>query len=343
MTRLRSALLALSFFAVTPIVAPAQAEAAEVNLYTTREAGLLKPLTDRFTAETGIQVNTVFVQGGLAERLAAEGSRSRADVAIVVDVGNLMELVDRDLSQPIRSEVLEGAIPANLRDPQGRWFALSTRARAIYASRERISEADAKALTYEALAEPRFKGRVCIRSGQHPYNTALFSTLLIAHGEPWLRDYLTKLKGNLARRAAGGDREVARDIMAGICDVGVANTYYAGLMLSGRGGEEQKLWGEAVRVVLPGRETAVNITGAIVTRHAPNRAEALRLLEFMVSPEAQTVYANGNFENPVRPGTPTNPIVESFGDLTPRDVSMPEVAARRAAVSRIVDEVGFDR
>ncbi len=337
MTRLRSILLALPL-----LLAPFAAGAAEVNLYTTREAGLLRPLTERFTAETGIAVNTVFVQGGLAERLAAEGSRSRADVAIVVDVGNLMELVDRDLAQPLRSEALESAIPAPLRDPQGRWFALSTRARAIYASRERMPEAEAARLTYEDLADPRFKGRVCIRSGQHPYNTALFSTLMIEHGEAWLRDYLTRLKANLARRAAGGDREVARDIMAGICDVGVANTYYAGLMLSGRGGDEQKRWGEAVRVVLPAG-TAVNISGAVVTRHAPNRAEAQRLLEFMVSAEAQTAYANGNFENPVRPGTPTNPIVEGFGTLTPRDVSMPEVAARRAAVSRIVDEVGFDR
>ena len=339
MTRPKKAvLLALSLLA-----APFAAVAAEVNLYTTREPGLLRPLTERFTQETGIQVNTVFVQGGLAERLEAEGSRSRADVAMVVDVGNLMELVDRNLTQPVQSRVLEEAVPANLRAPDGRWFALSTRARAIYASRERIPEAEAAKLTYEDLAEPRFKGRVCIRSGQHPYNTALFSILMIHHGEAWLRDYLTKLKGNLARRATGGDREVARDILAGICDVGLANTYYAGLMLSGRGGDEQKRWGEAVRVILPPNETAVNISGAVVTRHAPHRAEAIRLLEFMVSPEAQQIYANGNFENPVRPGTPTNPIVESFGTLAPRDVSMPEVAARRATVSRIVDEVGFDR
>lgn len=334
----KAALLALSL-----LLAPLAARAAEVNLYTTREPGLMRPLTERFTQETGIQVNTVFVQGGLAERLAAEGSRSRADVAMVVDVGNLMELVDRNLTQPVKSATLESAIPANLRDAEGRWFALSTRARAIYASRERIPEAEAAKLTYEELAEPRFKGKVCIRSGQHPYNTALFSILMIEHGETWLRDYLTKLKGNLARRATGGDREVARDILAGICDVGLANTYYAGLMLSGRGGEEQKRWGEAVRVVLPANETAVNISGGAVTRHAPNRAEAVRFLEFLASPEAQQLYADGNFENPVRPGTTMNEIVAGFGPLVPRNVSLPEVAARRAAASRIVDEVGFDR
>ncbi|WP_426959630.1 extracellular solute-binding protein [Muricoccus radiodurans] len=334
---IRPLLLALS------LLAPAAAGAAEVNVYTTREPGLMRPLTERFTRETGIAVNSVFVQGGLAERIAAEGARSRADVAMVVDVGNLMELVDRDLAQPVQSAALEAAIPAGLRDPQGRWFALSTRARAIYVSRERVPEAEAAALTYEALAEPRWRGRVCIRSGQHPYNTALFSILMVDHGEAWLRTYLTNLRGNLARRATGGDREVARDILAGICDVGLANTYYAGLMLSGAGGDEQRRWGEAVRVILPPGHTAVNISGAVVAKNAPNRAEAVRFLEWLVGEEAQTLYANGNFENPVRPGTPTNPIVQGFGELRPRNVSLPEVAARRAAASRIVDEVGFDR
>ncbi len=319
------------------------AMAAEVNLYTTREPALIRPLLERFTQQTGTTVNTVFVQGGLAERLAAEGTRSPADLAMVVDIGNLMELVDKNLAQPVQSATLEAAIPANLRGDDGRWFALSTRARAIYVSRERVPEAQAVQLTYEDLADPRFKGRVCIRSGQHPYNTALFSALLVRHGEPWLRDYLTRLKANLARRAAGGDREVARDIMAGICDVGVANTYYAGLMLSGRGGDEQRAWGQAVRVVLPAGGTAVNVSGAIVARHAPNRAEAVKLLEFLVSPDAQTLYAEANFEYPVVPGAPLHPIVAGFGTLRVDQTSLPEIAAQRARASRIVDEVGFDR
>jgi iron(III) transport system substrate-binding protein len=319
------------------------ARAAEVNLYTTREPALIRPLLDRFTQQTGVTVNTVFVQGGLAERIAAEGIRSAADIAMVVDIGNLMELVDRDLAQPVQSAALEAAIPPSLRAPDGRWFALSLRARAIYASRERVAEADAARLTYEALAEPRFRGRVCIRSGQHPYNTALFSTLLVQHGEAWLRDYLTRLKANLARRAAGGDREVARDIMAGLCDVGLANTYYVGLMLSGRGGEEQRRWGEAVRVVLPAEGTAVNVSGAVLARHAPNRAEAVRLLEFLASEEAQSLYAKLNFEMPVRPDAPLDPIVASFGPMRIGAVPLPEIAAQRSRASRIVDEVGFDR
>ena len=321
----------------------AAAQAAEVNLYTTREPALIRPLLERFTQQTGTTVNTVFLQGGLAERLAAEGARSPADLAMVVDIGNLMELVDKGLAQPVRSAALEAAVPANLRDADGRWFALSTRARAIYSSRERLSEADAAKLTYADLADPRFRGRVCIRSGQHPYNTALFAGLLVEHGEAWLRDYLTKLRANLARRAAGGDREVARDIMAGLCDVGVANTYYVGLMLSGAGGADQKRWGEAIRVTLPADGAAVNVSGAMVTRHAPNRDEAVKLLEFLTSAEAQAVYAEANYEYPVRPGATLNPIVAGFGTLRIGAIPLPQVAAQRAAASRIVDEVGFDR
>ena len=155
------------------------------------------------------------------------------------------------------------------------------------------------------------------------------------------------LKANLARRPGGGDREVARDILAGICDVGVANTYYGGLMLSGRGGAEQKTWGEAVRVVLPtfrdGAGTHVNVSGAVVAKHAPNRADAVKLLEFLVTPEAQRAYADANFENPVRPGVSVNPIVAGFGTLTPDTVALPAIAASRAAASQLVDRVAFDR
>jgi iron(III) transport system substrate-binding protein len=336
--RFRAALAAVLLAA-----APLAVQAAEVNLYTTREPALIRPLLERYTQQTGTTVNTVFLQGGLAERLAAEGARSPADLAMVVDIGNLMELVDKGLAQPVRSAALEAAVPANLRDADGRWFALSTRARAIYSSRERITAEDAAKLTYADLADPRFKGRVCIRSGQHPYNTALFAALMVEHGEAWLRDYLTKLRANLARRAAGGDREVARDIMAGLCDVGVANTYYVGLMLSGAGGADQKRWGEAIRVTLPADGAAVNVSGAIVARHAPNRDEAVKLLEFLTSAEAQAVYAEANYEYPVRPGATLNPIVAGFGTLRIGAIPLPQVAAQRAAASRIVDEVGFDR
>ena len=325
-----------------PLARPAAA--AELNLYTTREPGLMQPLLAGFTAKTGIAVNSVFLQAGLAERVAAEGANSPADVLMTVDIGNLLDVVNRGLTRPVRSEALEQAIPAGLRGEDGQWFALSLRARAIFVSRDRVADPPR---TYEDLADPRFRGRVCIRAGQHPYNTSLFAAMLAKDGEEAMTDYLTKLKANLARRPGGGDREVARDILAGICDVGLSNTYYAGIMLSGRGGAEQKRWGEAVRVVLPGFRdgsgTHVNVSGAAVAKHAPNAAAAVALLEYLVTPGAQKTYADANFENPVRPETELNPIVASFGPLRPDALPLPAIARERAAASLLVDRVAFDR
>jgi iron(III) transport system substrate-binding protein len=335
--------IALFLTLVTLASTPA-ARAAEVNLYSTREAGLLQPLLTSFTETTGIKVNTVFMSTGLAERVAAEGASSPADLLMVVDIGNLVDLVKRGVTQPIRSAALDDAIPASLRDPDGNWVALSLRARAIFVSKERVND---PAITYEALADPHWHGKVCTRSGQHPYNTALFAAMLAKHGEPAATEYLTALKGNLARRPAGGDRDVARDLLAGICDVGLSNTYYAGLMLSGAGGPDQKRWGEAVRVVLPtfkdGTGTHVNISGAAIARHAPNRAEALKLVEFLATPDAQRIYANANFEYPVRPGVPLDPIVAGFGPLKIDPTPLATVAAKREEASLLVDRVGFDR
>lgn len=320
------------------------AAAAEVNLYTTREPGLMQPLLAGFTAQTGITVNTVFLQAGLAERVAAEGANSPADVLMAVDVGNVLDLVKRGLAQPVKSAALEAAIPAGLRDADGQWFALSLRARAIFVARDRVAEPPR---TYEDLADPRFRGKVCIRSGQHPYNTSLFAAMLAKSGPDATAEYLAGLKANLARRPGGGDREVARDILAGICDVGVSNTYYQGIMLSGQGGAEQKTWGEAVRVILPtfrdGAGTHVNISGAVVARNAPHAKEAVALLEYLVTPEAQRTYVNQNFEHPVRAGIELNPIVAGFGPLRADSLPLPAIADQRAAASLIVDRVAFDR
>jgi iron(III) transport system substrate-binding protein len=337
--------LGLALLLGVAVMAPMRdGRAAEVNLYSTREAGLVQPLLEKFTEKSGIKVNTVFMKTGLAERVAAEGASSPADVLMVVDIGNLVELVKRGITQPIKSKTIEEAIPPSLRDPEGNWVALSMRARAIFASKERVNET---AITYEALADPRWQGKVCLRSGQHPYNAALLAAMIIKHGEEATAEYLKGLKSNLARRPAGGDRDVARDIMAGICDLGLSNTYYAGLMLSGAGGPDQKRWGEAVRVILPtfkdGAGTHVNISGAALARHAPNRAAALKLLEFLATPEAQEIYAKGNFEYPVREGVPLDPIVASFGTLKADPTPLDEIAAKREEASLLVDRLGFDR
>jgi iron(III) transport system substrate-binding protein len=305
-------------FASGPAAAQFNTDPSVVNVYTTREPGLVLPLFDLFQSETGITVHTVYISQGVAERLIAEGEHSPADIVMMVDYGQLSNLVDRGLTQPVHSDILNEVIPANLRDPNDQWFALSIRARVIYASTDpaRVPE---ETLTYEDLAKPEWRGRVCIRSGHHPYNTSLFAAFIAKHGEQATEDYLRALHANLARTAGGGDRDGARDILAGICDVAVGNSYYVGLMRSGAGGAEQQEWGNAIRVILPtfddGLGTHVNISGAVVAKYAPHYDNAVQLLEFLVSEEAQKLYADANFEYPVRAGVAPDPIVAAFGQL----------------------------
>jgi iron(III) transport system substrate-binding protein len=343
MTRLFS-IVATRALACTALLvgAVAPASAQQLNLYTTREPGLIKPLLDAFTRETGIRVHSIFVRDGLAERVAAEGARSPADVLMTVDLGNLIDLVEKGLVQPVQSPVLERAIPANLRGAGGEWFSLSLRARVLYAA----ADLDLSTFTYEQLADPTWKGKVCIRSGQHPYNTALIAAHLARYGEAKTEAWLRGIKANLARPATGGDRDVARDIMGGICDIGVANSYYVGLMRSGAGGPDQQKWGAAIKVLLPtfeGGGTQVNVSGASVARHAPNRAAAVRLLEYLVSDAAQKIYAEANFEYPVTAGAVVHPLIAALGTLRVDTMPLTDIARHRAAASRLVDKVGFDR
>jgi iron(III) transport system substrate-binding protein len=332
---------ALGTFAIAGALA-APAAAQELNLYTTREPGLIEPLLEAFTRDTGIEVNSIFVRDGLAERVAAEGQRSPADVLMTVDLGNLIDLVDKGLTQPVRSAALESAVPANLRGANGDWYALSLRARVLYADKE----LDLSSFNYEDLASERWRGKVCIRSGQHPYNTALFGAYLARHGEAATEAWLRGVKANLARAATGGDRDVARDIMGGICEIGIANSYYVGLMRSGAGGEDQKAWGDAIKVILPTFKdggTQVNVSGAAVAKHAPHKDAAVELLEYLVSDAAQKLYAEANYEYPVKPGAPIDPLIAALGTLEVDSLSLLEIARSRDAASKLVDKVGFDQ
>lgn len=332
------ALLAAMVSGAVATSAPAQ----EINLYTTREPALIQPLLAAFSHRSGIQVNTVFLKDGLGERVAAEGARSPADVLMAVDFGNLVDLVDKGVTQPVRSTILESAVPANLRDAQGRWFALSLRARTLYA----VKGSGLSSFTYEQLADPQWKGRICLRSGQHPYNTALIAHMIARDGEARTEQWLRGVRANLARKAGGGDREVARDIMGGLCDVGLGNSYYVGLMRSGAGGPDQRKWGDAIDVVLPTFAkggTHVNVSGAAIARHAPHKAEAIKLLEFLVSAEAQRLYALANYEYPVRKGAALDPIIAKLGTLSVDAVPLSDISRHRKAASLLVDKVGFDQ
>lgn len=332
---------ALAFAAVA--VAPAASSAQEVNLYTTREPKLIVPILEAFTKQTGVKVNTVFVKDGLIERVKAEGDKSPADILMTVDVGNLIDLVENGVTQPISSQVLNAAIPAALRGPDGHWYALSLRDRVVYAAKDM----GLTKITYEDLADPKYKGKVCIRSGQHPYNTALIAAMIAHNGVEATEKWLRGVKANLARQATGGDRHVARDILGGICDLGVANAYYAGQMKTANAGTDDRKWGDAIEVIRPtfakSGGTFVNITGAAVAKSSPNRDQAIKLLEFLVSDQAQTMYANANFELPVKAGVATNPTVESFGALAVDTLPLTEVAKHRKQASELVDKVRFDQ
>ncbi|MCZ8183628.1 MAG: extracellular solute-binding protein [Beijerinckiaceae bacterium] len=332
---LRLTLLAGATLLASGLVAAAQ----EVNLYTHREPGLIKPILDKFTAETGVKVNLVFAGSGLAERIQSEGERSPADLLLSVDVSTLTQAVALGITQPIVTPALEKAVPKTLRAADGSWVAVSARARVIYASKDRVKD---PALTYEDLANPRFKGKVCTRPGTHAYNTGLISAAIAHMGPEKAEAWLKGVRANLAKKPSGGDRDVAKDIAAGICDVGVANMYYVGLMNKD---PNQKAWVDAIRVVMPSFQnggTHMNMSGLVLTKHAKNKAEAIRLAEWLVSPAAQELYAANNFEYPVVEGVSVEPFIAGFGKPRVDSVSLDDVAKNRKAASELVEKVGYD-
>lgn len=319
--------------------APA-ASAQEVNVYTYREPALIKPLLDAFTAETGIKVSTIFAKEGLEERIAAEGTRSPADVFMTADVASLVRATDLGVTRPVTSETLTKTIPAAYRDANGNWFGLTYRARVAYVSKDRVKDT---ALTYEDLADPKWKGRFCTRSGKHVYNNMLFAAGIVHMGEAKAEAWIKGMKANLVRKPSGGDREVAKDIASGACDIGLANTYYIGHMM--HGSAEQKPWAEAVRVVIPKFRdggTHVNLSGLAIMKHAPHADNALKLAEWLVGEKAQTLYSKVNFEFPVRAGVPVDPSIASFGTLTPDTLSFDAILKARSTAADIVDRIGYD-
>lgn len=313
---------------------------ADVNIYTTRQPELIQPVMDAFTEATGIAVNLAFVQDGLVERLKAEAGRSPADLVMTVDIANLQQIVDADVIQPVESDILAASVPENLRSPDNLWFALTERARIVYASADRV--ADGEVTTYEDLASDQWLGRICTRSGTHNYNLALLSAVIANHGEDAARDWAAGVRANLARKPEGNDRAQVRAIWAGECDISLGNTYYMGQMMAD---PEQIEWANSVRIVFPTFEnggTHVNVSGIAMTKAAPNRDEALQLMEFLVSAEAQSIYAEINSEYPVLPEADVSELVASWGSFDADDVDLTTLAGHRATALRIMEEVNFD-
>jgi iron(III) transport system substrate-binding protein len=312
----------------------------EVNVYTYRETKLIQPLFDAFTKDTGIKVNVVSASSGLEQRMKAEGANSPADVLLTVDIGRIDEAVQAGVTQPVVSEVLETIIPPQYRDPNGHWAGISMRARVIYASKERVKQ---DAITYEELADPKWKGKICIRSGQHIYNNGLFAAYIAHHGEAKAEEWLKGVKANLAQKPSGGDREAARDVAAGKCDIGIGNTYYWALMMNND--PDKKPWAEATKVILPtfeGGGTHVNLSGVLLAKHAPNKANGVKLINWLAGPTAQQMYADSNYEYPVRAGVAVNPTIAGYGKLNADPLPIAKIAANRKAASTLVDKVGFD-
>ena len=342
MSRIRdisvAALSAVSILTLT--AASALAQSGEVNVYTYREAKLIQPLLDAFTKDTGIKVNVISASSGLEQRIKSEGANSPADVLLTVDIGRLDDAVKADVSQTIKSDKLDEIVPPRFRDPNGQWYGISMRARVVYASKERVKQ---DTITYEELADPKWKGKICIRSGQHMYNNALFAAYVAKHGEAKAEEWLKGVKANLAQKPSGGDRETARDIAAGKCDIGIANTYYWALMNNVEA--DKKPWAEATKVILPtfaGGGTHVNLSGVVLAKHAPNKANAMKLIEWLVEDKAQQMYADINYEYPVKAGVAVNPTIAGYGKLNPDPLAIAKIAENRKSASTLVDKVGFD-
>jgi len=325
-------------FAALALASPALAQ--ELNIYSQRQPELIQPILDAFTQETGIAVNIAYLDKGLTERLTAEGRRSPADIILTVDISRLAQAVAAGVTQPVESAVLTDAIPAALRDPGNQWFGVTTRARVVYAARDRVPEGGVT--TYEDLADPKWRGRICTRSGTHSYNLALMAAMIYHQGAEAARDWATGVKANLARRPQGNDRAQVKAIWAGECDISLGNTYYMGQMLES---EEQQAWANAVRIVYPAFEdggTHLNVSGVAMTAASKNTDNALTFMEYLVSDQAQQVYAQINYEFPVRDDVPSSDLVESWGSFTPDEANLMDLAALRAQALRIMEEVDFD-
>jgi iron(III) transport system substrate-binding protein len=318
------------------------ATAAEVNIYSYRQEALIKPQLEAFKKATGISYNLITGKaGGLMQRLKNEGMNSPADLLFTVDAGRLHRAIQMDLLQPVQSRVLETHIPARYRDPKGRWFGLGIRSRAIFYNVDRVKPAELS--TYEDLADARWKGRILIRSSSNIYNQSLLASLIEHHGAKKAEDWARQVTANHARRPQGGDTDQLRALAAGEGDIAVANNYYFARLMASKKDRDRKVVNK-IRVFWPnqrGRGAHVNVSGAAVTKSAKNKANAIKLLEFLVGEEAQKIYASVGYEYPVRQGIDRGAIVAKMGRFKMDSLSLDSLGRNNAEAVRIFDRVGW--
>ncbi|MDF1623576.1 MAG: Fe(3+) ABC transporter substrate-binding protein [Pseudohongiella nitratireducens] len=319
-----------------------QASAAEVNVYSAREENLIKPLLDRFSDETGIRVNLITAGADeLTTRMELEGANSPADVLLTVDVGRLWRAKEADLLQSVDSDVLMRQVPSQYRDSDNQWFAASLRSRVIVYDKERVDPSELS--TYEALADPKWRGDICVRSSSNIYNQSLVASLVSHNGLDDTQQWAQSLVENFARSPQGGDRDQIAAVAIGQCQLALVNTYYfAGMINSTM--DDQREQASRVAVFWPnqeGRGAHINISGAAVARHAPNRQEAVQLMEYLVSDEAQEWYAETNNEYPVREGVPVSDTLASWGAFKADNLALEQLGIHNADAVRLMDRAGW--
>lgn len=316
--------------------------ADEVNLYSSRQEDLIKPLLDRFTEHSGIRVNLVTGKDdALLQRLQSEGINSPADLLMTADAGRLHRAKAAGSTQAVRSETLAAAIPAAYRDPEGHWFGLTLRARPILYVKGKVDPASLS--TYEALAESRFKRKICIRSSDNIYNQSLVASMIAAQGVEATESWAKGLVANLARPPKGGDRDQIKAAAAGECDIAVANTYYLAGML-GSDDPVELTAAEALGVFWPNqadRGVHVNVSGASLTASAKHKDAAIRLLEFLASPESQEWYAQINGEYPVRAGVAVSEMLSAWGPFKADSLNLARLGELNAEAVRLMDRAGW--
>ena len=319
-----------------------QVLANEVNVYSAREEQLIKPLLDAFSKDTGIKINLVTGDDDpLLERLKREGVNSPADVLITADAGRLHRAVENGSLQPIQSAKLNQAIPAHLRDAGNQWFGLTYRARVLFYNPATVKAADLS--SYEDLADPKWKGRICVRSSNSIYNQSLLASMIAAKGITAAEQWAQGLVANFARPPNGGDRDQIKAVASGQCDVAIANTYYYAQMLYG-GDAAQKAAASKVKIFFPNqadRGTHINISGAGITTSAKNKDNAIKLLEYMVLDDAQRWYSTTNGEYPVKRGIEASPELKSWGTFKSDALNLSTLGKNNAQAVQIMDKVGW--